>query len=451
MAASELDQKKFWKAIYEQERVASRMVDLAARQEDGSNFELSPYGTVKLMVKAASSIGENYLSDAYYNTATLNGGVSYKAFVKVLPSNPLLRATALSLGVYSREIATYCHLFPFLRELCEEKGLDAAEIPLKVPEIYHTNLDTTVAGESAESATVLVMEELNFQGFRMVDKRYGCSRDGAREVLSALGNFHALGYVWMRKYKNADGSYSLPQSVEYLFNPLDIKDMFVAVGGKMLMDLQELMERLGRPELADWLAEQMKFLEHEYSLKDVAECGPLACICHSDCWSNNFLFHFDGDNSVDDVRIVDWQTLLVENPGKDFYHFFLTSLTPELRKECGQELLEHYITTFLSGVKKLGVCLEDEGLDRHLVTREINKRMRFGLFTGLVITPSFMDKTVTSKFEEMDQLDIEVSQENLTKAFGEAQDALTVDMMLTNEPLCQRIIAIAEELKQILN
>jgi len=83
MAASELDQKKFWKAIYEQERVASRMVDLAARQEDGSNFELSPYGTVKLMVKAASSIGENYLSDAYYNTATLNGGVSYKAFVKV--------------------------------------------------------------------------------------------------------------------------------------------------------------------------------------------------------------------------------------------------------------------------------------------------------------------------------------------------------------------------------
>ena len=49
-----------------------------------------------------------------------------------------------------------------------EKGLDAAEIPLKVPEIYHTNLDTTVAGESAESATVLVMEELNFQGFRMV-------------------------------------------------------------------------------------------------------------------------------------------------------------------------------------------------------------------------------------------------------------------------------------------
>ena len=85
------------------------------------------------------------------------------------------------------------------------------------------------------------------------------------------------------------------------------------------------------------------------------------------------------------------------------------------------------------------------------MTREINRRMRFGLFTGLVITPSFMDKTVTSKFEEMDQLDIEVSQENLTKAFGEAQDALTVDMMLTNEPLCQRIIAIAEELKQILN
>lgn len=59
------------------------MVEIASEKEDGITFQLPSFGTVKLVVTAASSVGDNYMSDTYYNTATLDDAVSYKAFVKV--------------------------------------------------------------------------------------------------------------------------------------------------------------------------------------------------------------------------------------------------------------------------------------------------------------------------------------------------------------------------------
>ena len=75
--------KQLWKGIYEQERVASRMPEIAAKTE-GITFHLDGYGTVQLLVKPASAIGDNYMSDTYYNTAVLSSGIQHKAFVKVV-------------------------------------------------------------------------------------------------------------------------------------------------------------------------------------------------------------------------------------------------------------------------------------------------------------------------------------------------------------------------------
>jgi len=456
MAESGLDKKKLWKSIYEQENVASRMAEIASKKDEGITFELPLFGVVKLVIATASGLGDNYLSDTYYNTATLSDGVVHRAFIKVLPSNPLLRAEAMNFNVYSREIATYCYLHPFFREMRLEKGLEAAEIPLKVPEIYHTNLDTTVAGESAESATVLVMEELNFQGFRMVDKRYGCTREGAMEILSALGNFHALSCTWLKKHKNADGSYSLPPSVDFILTPMDFKDLIVGMFRTTWSNSIKVLQHFGLSEAAEWLEGQEKYIDEIFDVPDLLKAGPLACICHGDCWSNNFLFHFDDNGAVDDVRIVDWQTLIPDSAGRDVYHFLTSTTTPELRKECGQELLEHYVDTFISAVKKLGVCLEEEGLNRDSVMAEIQKKMRYGFFFGLLMAPALLDQSMTAKLEEMGKREdatdrTEKSEDNKEDPFVEAQKSMTVEVILENKLLCQRIIGIVEEFRSKLN
>ena len=135
---------------------------------------------------------------------------------QVLPGNPMMRATAGRLQVYRREIGSYCHLFPLLRQIRDQAGLTHEDLPLSVPEIYYTNLDETKENDE-ESSTVVVMEELSSQGFAMIDKHVGCSTAESKLALTALANFHALTFMLLKRYKNIDGSYSLPPSIDFLF------------------------------------------------------------------------------------------------------------------------------------------------------------------------------------------------------------------------------------------
>jgi len=208
-------------------------------------------------------------------------------------------------------------------------------------------------------------------------------------------------------------------------------------------------------QLAVWLQEQMKYADDVFTARDISNCGPLACICHGDCWSNNFLIHYDGAGDADDASIIDWQMLLPDNPGRDVYEFLTSSTTPELRKECGREFLEHYVDTFMSVLRQLGVRLEDEGLDRDSVMAEIEKRRMYGLLMGLVLLPSVIDDTMTSKLDEMSR-DLHAVEArgadpgHTCDVFAEAQNSLTLDGVMANEMLCHRIIGLVEEFRQVL-
>lgn len=444
-----------WKGIYEQERVASRIIEIAAKKEEGITFQLDGFGEVKLVIKAASGLGDNYMSDTYYNTAILSDGAHYKAFVKVLPNNPVLRAGAMSFGVYSREIGSYISFLPALREMMSEHGLTSDDIPLKVPRICYTNLDTSEAAGQAESSTVLVMEELSSQGFRMQDKRQGCTKKEAMMTLAALANYHALSHTWLKKFKNQDGSYSVPSAFDFAMNPMDIDDVMYGMLTKTITTFAKLLEHLGHHDSAVWLKAQKEESRKFFSQKDVTECGPLVAICHGDCWINNILFHYnDAGDAPDDVRLVDWQIILPQNPGRDYYHFLASSTTTELRKECGQELLEHYATTFISALTKLGVPLEDEGIDQQFVIKHVQKEINFGLVMGMVMLPAMLDTSMTTKLEEMGKDEETANKaktdDNGMEFFNEAQDALTVDVILANELLCNRIVDFVEEFRALL-
>ena len=199
----------------------------------------------------------------------------------------------------------------------------------------------------------------------------------------------------------------------------------------------------------------MKNIDDVFRVRDASECGPLICICHGDCWSNNFLFHYNDAGVANDNRIVDWQILVPENPGRDIYEFLATSTSPEVRKECGSELLDHYVTTFMSALSKLGVSLEDEGIDRQLILSEIKKKMLFGLFMGLALLPIIMDKTMTAKIEELGNDEgaaksLRDGDRNTDEMFSEAQSTVTLDIILSNKPLCHRVIGLVEEIRAAL-
>ncbi len=60
-------------------------------------------------------------------------------------------------------------------------------------------------------------------------------------------------------------------------------------------------------------------------------------LLHGDHRLDNLLFGPSGE-----VTAVDWQTLTVGHPGRDLAYFCETSLTPEVRRGCEQDVVEAY-------------------------------------------------------------------------------------------------------------
>lgn len=208
--------------------------------------------------------------------------------------------------------------------------------------------------------------------------------------------------------------------------------------------------------MAAWLEEETKNVSDVFALKDAAQCGPLVCICHGDVWSNNLLFRFNDADVADDVYLIDWQFLFLDNPGRDIYNFLTWSTSPELRKDHSREILDHYVDTFISALSKLGVNMEDEGLHHERIVEEINKKMLEGMFTGLAWLPYMLDQTMAAQIDKraQEQDAASVAKESrggdTFEAFLDSQKSLTLDIVLANELLCHRVISLVKEFQEIL-
>ena len=183
------------------------------------------------------------------------------------------------------------------------------------------------------------------------------------------------------------------------------------------------------------------------------EWGPLALIGHGDVWNNNILFRHDqATGKIKDVRLVDWQSTTIRTPGNDVHQFLNTSVTPKVLKANSQLLIDHYITTFLSALEKLGVPLEEEGFDHQFVMAELNKKLLYGMFIGLAYLPGILEKKMTEVLQEISKDETTVA----TFKVGGFNDAdtnpfgLKLETLLGNQSLCDRLIYIVEEVKEAL-
>ena len=104
-------------------------------------------------------------------------------------------------------------------------------------------------GDGGSSSTVIVMEELSSQGYRMIDMCQGCSREEVMLTMSTMANFHALTHMLMREHRNADGSYSLPPSIEYVRHPVNLKDLLISIVSTTVPVLSQMMQHLGHDEV----------------------------------------------------------------------------------------------------------------------------------------------------------------------------------------------------------
>ncbi len=120
----------------------------------------------------------------------------------------------MEMKVFRREAVIYRHFHSELRHIRTEAGLSENELPLNVPELYYAHLDES--GGNTANLSVLVMEDLKYLGFRLVDKYLGCTKDEAKIALSTLARYHALSIAAVQKWKLSDGSLVLPEPLSYI-------------------------------------------------------------------------------------------------------------------------------------------------------------------------------------------------------------------------------------------
>lgn len=442
---------KILRYLFDTEKLAIKLPEAAA-QEDGITFR-STFGSVQVKAKAATATGENFMSDAYIVSAVLNGSdVEHRAFVKVLPSAPMLYQGAISQGVYPREIAAYEVLHPMLRELRDKARVKPDRIPLAVPAIYHSLIDEQ--GQVRANATAVVMEDLSCHGYRMSDKKIGANFDEVMITLEALANYHALSVALVRQWRNEDGQIVTPESLKFVENPLAFQDMICDMMAATMPMYIDMLRHYGRGEIADWVDNDFKTEARKaITPEKIADCEPLVGVLHSDCWINNMLYRYDGETKrVAEMRIIDWQIIRLGHPTIDLIHYLYTSTTADVRKKHMSTFLNHYYDTFTDALTSVRCpIIEESNYSRRRFLRDIQQRIRYGLYYSFMVLPAMHDTSFADAVDVDKKREIAEGEE-LPEMFDieKIKDFSSLDKIIGNKPLCDRLIATVEEVKAFI-
>jgi hypothetical protein len=374
-----------------------------------------------------------------------------------MPSNIFLKASAVSQRLYDREVGIYNQFHPLLRKFRSDVGLNYSDVPLNVPDIYYTNLFTTSDGRGKENCPiVLVLEDLQSQGFSMADKRVGCTFQEAQATLTTLASYHALSIAVTRQWKTSSGDYALPEQLSFVREGT----LFDAKGCEMLGTTVpiyiEIMRKMGHVEAASWLESEAESVVEVMTPEDVRQCGPLSCLLHADCWINNMMYRSTEDQVVE-MRLVDWQITRLGHPVGDCLHFFFSSTSPEMRADHFTQLMEDYFNQLQDNLGKLGIHLEQEVYTQKEFRLDLIKRLRWALFMALLLFPLILDDSMSDEVDNCEGEDLirlaneQASQRDIFDTMTEQMKRIfTVEKVMKNQLLCDRMSKLILEVKSVL-
>lgn len=193
----------------------------------------------------------------------------------------------------------------------------------------------------------LVLEDLTAFGFEAADFAEGLTEVRARAALHYAARLHALSLA----LRDREGP--LDQRFDFLFPCERAAAGYLRLVKRGLPQLEAFLK--GRPDCDEEAAAVSALCGRAPSLLGTllrpAEPAPLA---HADFWSGNLLFR-DTDGKCECIAL-DWQMVSLGRPMDDVALLLLSSLTPELRRELGDALLEDYGDRLEQECARLGVA-----------------------------------------------------------------------------------------------
>lgn len=192
-----------------------------------------------------------------------------------------------------------------------------------------------------------MLDDVTSLGYETADFAEGLTEDRAKAALHAAARLHALSLA----LRERDGP--LNQRFDFLF-PCER----AAAGYIRLV-------RRGLPQLELFLRRQPNCMAEAAAISALTVRAPLLLgmllspaepspLAHADFWSGNLLFReVDG---VTECMALDWQMVSLGRPMDDVALLLLSSLTPEMRREVGDSLIEEYADRLEEECRRLGAA-----------------------------------------------------------------------------------------------
>ncbi|XP_018569887.1 uncharacterized protein LOC108909900 [Anoplophora glabripennis] len=276
------------------------------------------------------------------------------AVAKMIPSDEFARKAFNIQVTFKNEIGMYNVIAPTLRDFQRENGVN--DVINCFPEFYGARINLGEENGDVDENAVLLLENLNFKGYQVVDRFVGFDLETAQLILKDLAAFHAIPLALKLKKPEVFDKKIRPYLAR--FRPFDMPDekehnsMFIQI-------LQE------SDKCRPWLSKVEHIFENIKTILEAPPKEPFATIAHGDTWINNTMVKFENGVPVSN-KLLDFQVCDYKSPAGDLFFFLFSSVRLSVLQNNFDDLIEFYHKHFVSNLEKLKCDTGPFGLPKFL-------------------------------------------------------------------------------------
>ncbi|PSN43487.1 hypothetical protein C0J52_03207 [Blattella germanica] len=310
-------------------------------------------------------------------------------FFKSLPEKPEVRQVFNSDIIFGNEMGFYNEILSSLLKFQESK---CVKNPFNaVPKCYKAVRNT--------ENYVIVLEDLEPQGFIMLNRHKQLGLSEVHLLMKELGRFHAL--CLAMKHQEAENFKKMKKGVQEILYSEKFIEKFGELYEYVKNDAVKLVKQ-NFPHDSPYVKKLEQYANNTMLAKRMQELArpkeedePYNVFNHRDLWVNNFLYKYSDKISPTKepiaLKILDFQACQYGSPGLDVPYVLLNSANKQMRDEHGDSLLHSYYDNLCELLSELGSDPK-QVFPYEVLMSHIKKYSEYGLWLTLFNLPHTLDK-----------------------------------------------------------
>lgn len=352
-------------------------------------LESDDYSIVSIDTKPASNEGDNYMSLLVRSKVEIEMKSGTKQtqiyIVKALISTEFNKNIINECAAFPKEQKMYSRYLPDFEKLYADEGVCVTFGPKSY---YTTN----------EPTPMIVMKDLS--GYEMTKRTEGFNEAQVEHGLCWMAQFHAASMVYKEKITSYgedfnDGVFSMKIEPTYqVFLDSYMNHYLIAL--KKLPQGERYLEKVEswKGNLFSLISKTLTYDENAFNVLN-----------HGDAWGNNFMFQYDNDHKLKDIKLVDYQLCFWGSVAHDLYYFMMSSWNMEFKIKKFDHFIRFYYNHLIENLKVLKYSKKLPTFDD--LEQELSKRkfllsaltvelLPFPMCEKLLTDEDFLDSFYTS-------------------------------------------------------